>query len=78
MQVLRKGFPEFYATTPNPEKDEYLLPVSVDSLLKADLVNVEVLTSTDRWFGVTYQEDKQSVKEAFAELIAQGVYRSPL
>ncbi len=78
LETLKRGFPAFLDGLKNPLKDEYLLPVSVDSLLKSDLVNVEVLTSTDRWFGVTYQEDKQSVKEAFAELIAQGVYRSPL
>ena len=37
-----------------------------------------VLESTDKWFGVTYAEDKATVMEAFRKLIAEGVYKSPL
>ena len=59
-------------------KAEYLLPTSVDAMIKENSAAVKVLTSEDHWFGVTYQEDKQSVKDAFAELISKGVYDSPL
>ena len=79
LKVLEDGFPEFLKKLPAGNiTAEYLLPNVVDSLLQAGRASIEVLTSHDRWFGVTYQEDKQSVKTAFAELIAKGVYTSPL
>ena len=57
---------------------EYLLPTIVDGLLKEGSAEVRVLKSDDTWFGVTYQEDKASVKEAFAQLTEEGVYPTPL
>ena len=39
---------------------------------------MQVLKTPDKWFGVTYQEDKPAVQQAFAQLIEQGVYRSDL
>ena len=50
----------------------------LDAMIKANTAAVKVLKSEDHWFGVTYHEDKQSVKDAFADLIARGVYDSPL
>ena len=77
MQVLRKGFPEFYATTPNPEKDEYLLPIIADWMLK-DGTEFSVLPTDDHWFGVTYQEDRAGVEENFRKLISAGEYKADL
>ena len=75
METLEKGFAEFLR---DEEKDvlkkEYLIPELIDSLLKADKACVEVLETKDTWFGVTYQEDKEAVAAAFAELIQKGVY----
>ena len=59
-------------------KSEYLLPNIVDKLLKEERANVKVLETQDRWFGVTYKEDKETVQEAFRELIADGVYAEML
>lgn len=59
-------------------KSEYLLPNIVDKLLKEERANVKVLETQDRWFGVTYKEDKETVQEAFAELIREGVYAEKL
>ena len=42
-------------------KSEYLLPNIVDKLLKEKRANVKVLETQDRWFGVTYKEDKETV-----------------
>ena len=39
---------------------------------------VKVLKSNDQWFGVTYREDKDYVKESFAKLVEAGIYESPL
>ncbi|MBQ0058910.1 MAG: nucleotidyltransferase [Lachnospiraceae bacterium] len=77
--VLEKGFPEFLSSLEEGDvKSEYLLPIIVDGLLKADATAVSVLKSTDKWFGVTYKEDKDIVKQAFDKLITDGVYKTPL
>ncbi len=74
MDVLDKGFGEFKAGMADPLKDEYLLPTIVDAELKAGRCTVKVLKTGDKWFGVTYHEDKASVVEAFKELYADKVY----
>ena len=76
---LKEGFPKFLDTAAdNPLKAEYLLPTVVDDLLKSGQGSVAVLKTADKWFGVTYAEDKASVQQAFADLIGKGVYKSPL
>lgn len=80
IDLLEQGFREFFEEN-GPEKiltAEYLLPIYIDKLLKRNAVTVDVLTTRDRWFGVTYQQDKPAVVEAFAQLTAKGVYRNPL
>ena len=59
-------------------RSEYLLPIFIDQLLKKDKVNVKVLKTHDKWFGVTYKEDKEVVVEAFKNLINNGVYQEKL
>ena len=59
-------------------KGEYLLPIYIDELLKKGKVSVKLLETQDKWFGVTYKEDKPVVVESFAKLIADGVYRKDL
>ena len=46
-------------------KSEYLLPIYIDELLQTGKVTVQVLKTPDKWFGVTYQEDKPAVQQAF-------------
>lgn len=58
----------------NPLKSECYLPFVVDDLLKADKATVEVLQSSDRWFGVTYKEDKPFVSASIKALKEKGVY----
>lgn len=53
---------------------EYLLPEIVDQLIKEGLAEVSVLHTDDKWFGVTYQEDKPFVIDSFTKLTKQGVY----
>ena len=77
--MLQDGFVEFFGNIAGNElKAEYLLPIYIDELLKAGKVTVKVLPTHDRWFGVTYQEDKPVVIESFAKLIEAGVYRKDL
>ena len=69
-------FPAFLDKTlaENPLKGEYFLPGVVTALLDEHKARVTVLRTHDRWYGVTYREDKAAVTRAFAELTAQGVY----
>ena len=76
---LAEDFKDFLANVEEGDlKSEYLLPNIVDKLLKEERANVKVLETQDRWFGVTYKEDKETVQEAFRELIAEGVYAEML
>ena len=73
---LKDRFPAFLtqAMEENPLKGEYFLPSVVDSLLKEGKATVQVLTSTDRWYGVTYKADKAVVTTAIQQMKDQGLY----
>lgn len=73
---VAKQFPAFLQNQVpgNPLKAEFLLPRSVDTLLKAGVLTVKVLTSRDKWYGVTYAADKPVVVAALADLTHQGKY----
>lgn len=74
-ELLENGFDEFLHQLDSLDiKSEYLLPTIIDDLLKRNEVSVEVLKSNDSWFGVTYKEDKENVKENIRILIEKGVY----
>lgn len=76
LQELETGFVSFLQDElpKNPLKAEYYLPMAVDELLRKGKASVRVLTSRDKWHGVTYKEDKKMVVEAIAELKEQGLY----
>ena len=79
LDFLAEDFKDFLGNVEEGDlKSEYLLPNIVDKLLKEERANVKVLETQDRWFGVTYKEDKETVQEAFRELIADGVYAETL
>jgi choline kinase len=56
------------------EKAEFFLPDVVDDLIKEKKASAKVLPTDERWFGVTYQQDKPRVKQAIRDLIRRGVY----
>ena len=58
----------------NPLKCEYFLPLVVSELIGEKKAAVKVLRSTDKWYGVTYREDKPVVVEAIAKKTADGLY----
>ena len=79
LEFLAEDFKTFLSEVEEGDlKKEYLLPNIVDKLLKEGRANVKVLETQDRWFGVTYQEDKEAVQKAFAGLIKEGVYPANL
>ena len=58
----------------NPEKGEFFLPLLVSEMIERGRAQVQVLSSADKWFGVTYREDKPSVVAALREKTEQGLY----
>ena len=62
----------------NPLKCEYFLPLVVTELIEENKAKIQVLRSTDKWFGVTYREDKPLVVEAIARKTAEGQYPEKL
>ncbi|MEE8885942.1 MAG: sugar phosphate nucleotidyltransferase [Eubacteriales bacterium] len=75
MDVLKAGFPKFLSGLKEGDlKSEYLLPDIIDQMLHDGRAEVQVLKTDETWFGVTYQEDKDSVKKAFRKLTDDGVY----
>ena len=80
LDVLEKGFSEFFENTVknDPLKAEYLLPIHIGGLLREEKCSVKVLETKDKWFGVTYKEDKDAVVKSFKELIEDGVYAEEL
>jgi len=73
-------FPAFLDKTlaENPAKGEYFLPSVVSQLIDEGKAKVKVLSSADKWYGVTYHEDKEAVVSAIAEKTAAGIYPDDL
>jgi hypothetical protein len=78
--VLKRGFQEFFDNTvsSDPMGAEYLLPIYINELLHGGQVSVRVIDTDDKWFGVTYKEDRDSVVSEFGKLISSGVYAENL
>jgi len=70
------GFPKFLKETAvsNPLKGEYLLPTMIDDLIKKNKIAVEVLNSKDKWFGVTYKDDKPIVMDSIKKMKSDNKY----
>lgn len=79
VKELEKGFPEFLSGIREGDiKAEYLLPAMIDQAIRNKKATVRVLETRDKWFGVTYKEDKPSVVDAIRRLIDAGVYPEKL
>lgn len=79
IDYLENGFKEFLLDDSGDElTKEYLLPIIVDQLIKTNRASVKVLETTDKWFGVTYPEDKQAVQDSIKELIEKEIYPEKL
>ena len=77
--ILDKGFREFLDDPSTDQvKGEYLIPSVVDELIKAGKAHVKVLETKDKWFGVTYHADVDTVKKALKGLVDKGVYPEEL
>ncbi len=76
LDEIQSGFPAFLeiGLRDNPLKCEYFLPSVVSELLEKKKASVAVLSSADKWYGVTYKEDKPVVVAAMQKLKADGLY----
>ena len=76
LQEAQGGFAAFLQQNlpVNPLKCEYYLPSVVTAALEEGKASVHVLTSTDKWYGITYREDKPALVEALRRMSAEGLY----
>lgn len=75
---LDERFKLFLNDYGNEEKSEFLIPSVVGDLIKEGVESVDVLTSNEKWFGVTFPEDKKNVSESILKLISDGTYPEKL
>lgn len=76
---LENRFPAFLKENEkNITTAEYFLPTVVDSLIKENKARVKALSSSQRWYGVTYKEDRETVKNAVLQMIKQSAYAEDL
>lgn len=80
LDEIKAGFPAFLeeGLKVNPMKCEYFLPSVVSDLVEEDKASVVVLSSKDKWYGVTYKEDKPVVVAAIQKLKDEGLYPEKL
>jgi dTDP-glucose pyrophosphorylase len=77
-EVMRNDFIQFVADNEEKPKAEFFIPLIVNSQIKSGAAKVAVLPNDQKWYGVTYKEDKEAVQKAFQKLTDQGIYPSPL
>ena len=80
MGLLESGFVDFFReeAPQNPLKAEYLLPSRIGELVREGTLSVKILETHDRWFGVTFKEDKPAVVASIQDLIRRGEYAEDL
>lgn len=77
LEILDEGFYRFLSGLSAEDlKSEYLIPGIIDELVSSGQARVKVLDTDDKWFGVTYKEDKQVVVDSIKALIENGVYKA--
>ena len=78
MRQFESEFSAFLESNTDDIKAEFYIPYAMNRLQNAGTARMRVLRSDSEWFGVTYQEDRETVVRRIAELVAQGVYPSSL
>lgn len=72
--VIEKQFKDFRNNLKDPLKDEFFLPLVVDACIKSGEARVKAFNCRDKWYGMTYREDIDSVREALGNMIKEGMY----
>ncbi|MBQ7960589.1 MAG: nucleotidyltransferase [Clostridia bacterium] len=71
---IASDFVKFLENLDNPLKGEFFIPFVVDNMIKSKGEKVRVLETDEKWYGVTYKEDKETVVEAMKKLVKDGYY----
>jgi hypothetical protein len=77
-KYIEEAFPVFLKKNISESKAEFLLPEVVGDLVKAKKVTVRILKTEEKWYGITYKEDKPYVEKAVRSLIDSGAYPEKL
>lgn len=72
--ILKNGFEKFVLENSDSAKAEYYLPDGLTDIVKNHATNVPVIATPELSYGVTYQEDKSTVKEAIDKMVSAGIY----
>ena len=75
MRVLGREFTSFLDSGEELAEQEFLIPKVVGSLLEQKKIRVHVRRTRDRWFGITYKEDLEPVRDEFTRLRSMGEYQ---
>ncbi len=80
LDMLEAGFAEFFETevSTDPLKAESLISTFIGELLDEKKMTVKVLRTNDTWYGMTYKEDVEAIKESFKGMIEDSVYEKDL
>ena len=79
VEILKTEFVDFLSKVePGDLKAEFLLPTIIDKLLKKEIASVKVLSTHDKWMGVTYAEDKAAMIASIEKMIEDGIYNEKL
>ena len=73
-----KLFKEFLKKNEHEPKKEFYIPYVVNNAIETGKCSVKVLSTPDKWFGVTFQEDRPTVVEKLKNMTEAGLYPSPL
>lgn len=73
LELFNENFKEFFDNN-DLMTSEYLVPVEINNYLKKKLINVKVIKTTSRWYGITYKEDLNILKDEINKLVNNGVY----
>src|SRR5690606_33763458 len=77
-EKLEKGFYEFVRQNKDNPTAEYYIPVLIDEMINQGDITLKVIPSHDSWYGVTYVQDAERVRNAFTDLHRSGVYPATL
>ncbi len=75
---LAARFPEFLRTIKDPLKSEFLIPEVVGEMVREGRARVKVLPTAEKWFGMTYTDDRPRFQHAVRDLVKKGVYPEKL
>jgi len=71
-------FREFVETNYENPKSEFFIPLVADELIKSEEATFKVIPTSEKWFGVTYKEDKPIVQDSISSLLEEGIYPQKL